>query len=216
MVIWWTEEKVSEVAGQVLAGDIGKSIVRKHIDIILQEEVTRALGAELRALAEHLGEDGKASLQRKLNSVYTSQAERLTKRMAHLESELEAASPIQQKRLKAFEDRLDKVSVSFGSWLDEPTRSIQVLVKENLKAFRTEVEKTLETSSLKAQASADQIKRQANTIMQAQLYTLILSAVREHVKSFPFEKDRLSNKQFAAARGVSLRAVKRMRRAAIR
>lgn len=166
-------------------------------------------------MAEQLGEEGKASLQRKLNAAYTAQAERLTKRIAQLEIELEAASPTQQKRLEAFEDRLDEVSASLEGWLDEPTRSIQMLVKDSLKGLKIEVEKTLEKSAAKAQAGADQIIRRADDMMQAQLYTLVLSAVREHVKSLPFEENRLSNKQFAAARGMSLRAVKRMRHAAI-
>lgn len=215
MAIWWTEDDIGKVARQVLAGDVGKSIVRQHINDILREEVTRSLGAELRAVAEQLGEEGKASLQRKLNSAYARQAERLTKRIAQLEMELEAASPLQQKRLEAFEDRLDEVSASLEGWLNEPTRSIQALVKDSLKGLRIEVEKTLEKSTAKTQAGADQIVRRADDMMQAQLYALVLSAVREHVKSLPFEEDRLSNRQFAAARGMSLRAVKRMRRAAI-
>lgn len=213
VAIWWTEDDISNVTRKVLTSDVGRSIVRTHIDAILQNEVTRALGAELRIIAERFGEEGKLSLQRKLNSVYAAQVERLAKRLAELESELEAASPGYEKRLKAFEYRLDQLSSSLESWLDEPTRSLQDLVTENLANFKSELKDITNKSARKAQKNAEQIEHNVNLIIQTELYALVLSAVREHVKSLSFEKEELSNKQVAATMGISLRAAKRMRRA---
>ena len=51
VAIWWTEDDIAKVARQVLASDVGRSIVRQHIEATLRDETTRAIGAEMRAVA---------------------------------------------------------------------------------------------------------------------------------------------------------------------
>ena len=213
MAIWWTEDDIAKVVRQVLASDTGRSIVRQHVDTILREEATRAIGAELRTTAELLAEQVKTTLQRKLNAAYATQAERLTSKLVELERSLEAAAPAQEMRLKAFENRIEEVSAAIEGWLDEPTRSLVTLCNEGAARFTAEVNNIMKKSALKMQGTVEHAKQRVDRMMQTKLHTMVVAAVREHVRSVPFEEDRLSNKQIAAAMGVSLRGAKRLRRA---
>ena len=216
MALWWTENDITKVAQQVLESDIGRTIARQHIEAVLREEDTRAMGAELRARAEHLADQGKAALQRKFDAAYTAQAERLNIKLGDLEKKLESTAPNQEKRLTTFENRIEEVEEAMEGWLDEPTRSMTILCDDGITRFTAAVERIMESSVLRTQDDADQAKRRIDRMMQTKLHTMVLAAVREHVKSLPFEQDQLSNRQLAAARGVSLREAKRIRRAALR
>lgn len=216
MSIWWTEDDIAKVAQQVLTSNTGRSVVRQHIETILREEALRAIGADMRDIAEQLAIQGEAILQRKFDAAYAAQAKRLASKLANIEKKLEAAGPAQEKRLTAFEDRMEEVSEAIEGWLDEPTRSMTALCDEGVARFTAAVDKIVESSLLKTQDEADRAKRRIDKMMQTKLHGMVLAAVREHVKSVPFEQDLLSNRQFAAARGVSLREVKRRRRARIR
>lgn len=96
----WTEGGIRKVATDVVSGDAGKEYTRKHVAALFQEQIATQLGDQLRQLreelrvtAEQIAEDSKATLQRKLNSIYAAHAERLKGRITELERQLEANTP---------------------------------------------------------------------------------------------------------------------------
>lgn len=211
----WTEGGIRKVATDVVSGDAGKESTRKHVAALFQEQIATQLGDQLRQLreelrvtAEQIAKDSKATLQRKLNSIYAAHAERLKGRITELERQLEANTPDYHKKLEQFEEKLQEVAVSYRARLDEPERDLADMISQHKNKFL----KDLKRISTKLQAEMQEAILNAEISASDRLHALILEAVREHVRSAPFEQDGLSNKQLAAAKGISLRAAKRLRR----
>ncbi len=193
--MFWTEGGIRAVISSELAGKQGKEIICEHVKALLREEIAPQLGDELRAVSERLGEGAKAALHRKLNAIYAAHIDRLRQRLDQFEHELEETSPRYRQKLEEFEKGIKHITESYQKLLSEPKDEI-------LRDFRKQ-----------ANITTRQIEKRLRDILETKLQDLILDTVREHVSSMPFEQEAISNKQLAAAKGISLRAAKRLRRA---
>jgi hypothetical protein len=112
-----------------------------------------------------------------------------------------------------FEDKLREVVTSYRGRLDEPERDLLSMISQHKEEFAKEIKEMAADSMTQMRAAARQVEKRVDKLIEARLHDLVLEAVREHVRSTPFEQDSVSNKQLAAAKGISLRAAKRLRRA---
>jgi hypothetical protein len=208
----WTERSIRKTILSILAEDAGKEITRRHVSALLREDLETELGKELQAATERIAEDAKANLLRKLNSIYADQTQRFNKRIAALELQLQASAPEHARRLEDFEGKLKEVVTSYRKRLDEPQRDLADMISEHKEEFAKDVKNVAANAATTMRAAARQVERQVEKLIETQLHELILGAVREHVRSTPFDQDGLSNKQLAAEKGISLRAAKRLRR----
>ena len=208
-MVLWSTEGIKRVAREVLASDDGAQIVRTQFVALLGKQDTSAIGQELKHEAERRAEAAKASLHRRVNEIYEAQCARLDKELREFCRKLERTAPDQTTRLQKLEDRLRAVQESYEGWLDEPAKELEALVSEQRNALEHSVSKIMNSSEIRIQSKMTQVESQLADLIEQRLHALVVEAVRDHVASAPFEEERLSNKQIAAARGISLRAVKR-------
>jgi DNA anti-recombination protein RmuC len=215
-LVFWTENGIrkvaAEVAAETLFGGKGAESARQHVSDLLRGTVTSEVGNELRATAETLAEGAKASLHRKLNAIYSAQCERLAQKLKLFEQELQEHEPDLQQRLEHLERRLADLQVYCEEWLEAPKQQLERAAAEIQEAFSEELTKIAKSSEARVKGMITHVERQIADLVQERLHDLLLKAVREHVTSTPFEPDRLSNKQIAAGRRISIRQVKRLRR----
>jgi hypothetical protein len=216
VAIWWTEKDIRKLAedeaAKTLAGDRGQIATHKHIERLIRDNVLNALSEEFNSISDRIVDDAKASLQGKVSAIYRAQTDRLEKRLKQFEQDLEAKSPQSHERLSKLESALNEVSARYQNWIEEPRQEIEKLASDSLADFKSDLENIKKDFKVKALKLASDIEARMEEIIQKNLHDFVLSAVREHVRSAPFNKNGLSNKQLAAARGVSLRRAKKERK----
>jgi hypothetical protein len=203
MFVIWTKHGVHEVVENYLAGSEGKECVRKHVSALLRENLETQLRSELSEAAERMADDARGNINRKLNSIYSSHTQRLKQRISDLELQLEASTPEHQQRLETLEDKLR-----------EPERDLLEAIQQQKHAVTKDIKRTAAEAVMNMTAAARQIERRVEKLIETRLHEVMVDAAREHARSRPFDHNSLSNKQRAAAEGISLREVKRRRRAA--
>lgn len=114
-----------------------------------------------------------------------------------------------------FESRLQEVVTTYRNRLNEPERDLLSMILQHKEEFAQEIKDMAANSMAQIRGAAQQTERRVEKMIEDRLHNLILEAVHEHVRSAPLERDGLSNKQLAAAKGISLRAAKRLRRAGL-
>jgi hypothetical protein len=214
-VVFWTENGIRNVVLNVLSGSEGTTCVRTHVANVLRGDVDETLVEERRRSAEQLAERAKTSLHRRLNEIYAAQCERLDAELAKFIGELEKKAPEQERRLKALEQKLNEVETACEHWLDTPRQQLKRVAEEHQAAVAVDLNNLSKGAATRTRAMVARGERKVAEMIEQKLHGLIVAAVREHVTSASFEEDSLSNKQIAAARGMSLRAVKRLRRAGL-
>ena len=216
VLVFWTENGIRKVAAEVatetLSGHKAAESTRQHVSDLLRGTVKTEVGNELRAAADTLAEASKASLHRKLNTIYALHCERLEQKLKLFEKELEEREPDQRQRLERLERRLADLEISCEEWLENPKQQLERASGEQQQAFAEELTKLTKNSEARLKGIITRAERQFADLVQEKLHDLLLEAVREHVTSTPFEADGLSNKQIAAGRRISIRQVKRLRR----
>jgi len=198
-----------------MSGSEGTACVRTHVANILREDVDVALVEERRRSAEQLAERAKASLHRRLNEIYGVQCERLDAELATFIRELEKKAPDQERRLTALEQKLREVEAACEHWLESPRQQLKRVAEEYQAAVAEDLNNFSKDAVVRTKAMVARAERKVAEMIEERLHGLVVAAVREHVTSAPFEDDGLTNQQIAAARGISLRAVKRLRRAGL-
>ncbi len=214
-MVFWTENGIRNVVLSVMAGSEGTTCVRTHVANVLRGDVDETLAEERRQSAEQLAERAKASLHRRLNEIYAVQCERLDTELAKFIRELEKKAPDQERRLKALEQKLNEVEAACEHWLDTPREQLKRLAEEHQAAAAVDLNSLSKDAATRTQAMVARAERKVAELIEQRLHSQIVAAVQEHVRSASFKEDGLSIKQIAAARGISLRAVKRLRRAGL-
>ncbi len=215
-LVFWTEHGIrkvaAEVAADVLSGGKGAESTRKHVSDVLRGTVIAEVGAELRATAETLAGNAKSSLHRKLNAIYSAQCEKLDQNLRKFERDHAKREPDPQRRLEGLERRLAALEVSCEEWLEAPKQQLERAATEHQQAFSEELTKLAKSSETRVKGMITRVEQQMAKLIQERLQDLLVEAVRQHVTSTPFAPEGMSNKQIAAARRISLREVKRLRR----
>jgi DNA-binding NarL/FixJ family response regulator len=110
------------------------------------------------------------------------------------------------------EQKLHEVEAACEHWLDSPRQQLKRVAEEHQAAVAEDLNNLSKDAAVRAIAMVARAERKVAEMIEQRLHSLVVAAVREHVTSASFEEDGLTNKQIAAARGISLRAVKRLRR----
>jgi DNA anti-recombination protein RmuC len=215
-LVFWTENGIrkvaAEVAADVLSGGRGAEITRNHISDVLRGTVAAEVDGELRAAAEKLAENAKASLHRKLNGIYTTQCEKLEQNVKRFEQEVDNREPDLKRRLDRLERQLSDLERSCEEWLEAPKQQLERAAAKNQQLFSAELAKLTKNSATRMTGMITRVEQQMVNLIHEKLHELLVEIVRQHVRSTPFAPESLSNKQIAAARQISLRQVKRLRR----
>lgn len=215
-MVFWTENGIRKIATEVtldvISGKYGAESTRKHVSDVLRGTVVAEVGAELKAAAESLANNAKSSFHRKLNAIYAAQCEKLEQGLAKFEQDLAQREPELQRRLEWLERRLANLEASCEEWLEAPKQQLERAAAEHQKAFSEELTKLAKSSELRVKGMITRVEQQMTSIIQEKLHDLLVEAVRQHVVSTPFAMEGASNKQIAAAKRISVREVKRLRR----
>jgi hypothetical protein len=180
---------------------------------LLRADTVAQLGTELRVSAEQLADSAKASLQRKLNSIYDNQAKRLNQKILELERQVKQGTPEFQQQLKELKAKLADVIADQRKWLNEPEQLLKKLTSHfNERVARESRQACKKVVSL-TKTAIDDLEKQIDLLVQNRFHDLLLDVVREYVSSASLQRTELTNKQLAAAKGISLREAKRIRRA---
>lgn len=215
-MVLWTENGIrkvaAEVAADVLSSGKGAGITRKHVSEILRGAVAAEVGAELRTATEALAEDAKSTFHRKINAIYSAQREKLEQKLEEFKHDLEEREPNQQRRLGELERQLTDLETSCEEWLEAPKQELERAAASHRQAFAGDLAKLTRASEARVKSMIERAEQQMINLIQERLNVLLLEAVKKHVISDIFASEGLSNKQIAAARRISLREVKRLRR----
>ena len=209
--MFWTEGGIRKVAGEEISGPKGVASTRKHVMDLLREQTAGEVGAELQKASEQLAENAKAALHRKLNTIYAAQCARLEQRLADFKSNLGKIAPEQERRLDALKGRLDDVEEACEGWLEQPRAQLERLVEDRQKTFSDDLSKLSKDSAHRMKTMVSKAENKLADVIDDRLHDLVIEAVREHVTSTRFENVKLSNRQIAKLKGISIRAVKRQR-----
>lgn len=219
-MVVWSETRVREIAVEEIKGKAGAAAVKSQLDVAVRGAVRTDLATEItalkneyRAAADRIVADNKAALHRKLNDAYETHSLKLRTELSTLEDKLAQDAPVLVKTLERMKAGVAEVSEQQRTLLAAPKQDLAALVAQHKLELAGAVEQAGKAADAEARAVVARVEKKLDDLVKAKLHEVLLRAVREHVRSEPFTGDGLSNKQLAAARGISLRAVKRLRRA---
>lgn len=213
----WTESRVeqiaSDVATKLVTGDLGARTIRERVSEIFKEDALDQLSTEARSATEKLATNAKASFHRKLNSIYEEHEQRLLQRVSELELRLKKQAPDFERRLKAFEEEIEQLTEKDEARLLEPERKLKQMITECSAHMAAELQEAQKQIASQVRLAVQKLEGRLEKIVETRLHAVLLEAVRDHVRSAPIQPAGLTNKQLAAANGISRRAAKRLRRA---
>lgn len=213
------EGRVRELVAEEIKGKAGADAIKAQLDAAVRGPVRTDLAAEIarlkdeyRAAVDKIVADNKAALHRKLNDAYETHALKLRTELSILEDRLAQDTPVLVQRLERIEAKAAEVSERQQKLSAAPKQEFAALVAQHRAELTEAAEQARKASDARARALVARVEKQLGELVEAKLHEALLRAVREHVRAEPFTGDGLTNKQLAAARGISLRAAKRLRR----